>query len=167
MAISGALEKINSSPKKPLQDLRLFDMLLSGDADVALRHGVYLFFDDMNKCIYVGMCSSSHFAHRIGGHFGMSPKYGMNTFLRRAMLDLGLKEGTYDSYVEALPRIGKYSLLIIDANNTGAKFLRALERLLHTTLKPRLNFPKGFPKTYRSIDSETSFQEALVRCGNL
>jgi hypothetical protein len=122
LTIDAAIEKIISSPKRQLEDLRLFDMLLDDnvDADSALRHGVYLFFDEHNSCIYVGMCSSSHFAHRIGGHFGMSPKYGMNTFLRRAVRDMGLNEKEYGSYVKSLRKIGKYSLLIINANNIGA-----------------------------------------------
>jgi hypothetical protein len=137
--------------------------LLSADARTALRHGVYLFFDDKAECIYVGMCSSSHFAHRIGGHFGMSPKYGMNTFLRRAVRELDPKGDSYESYVQTLPRIGKYSLLIIDANNKGSEFLRALERMLHRALKPRLNFPGGYPKTYRAIDTKANFGEVLVR----
>lgn len=51
------------------------------------------------------MCSSSHFAHRIGGHFGMSPKYGMNTFLRRAVQDMGLNEKEYESYVKSLRKL--------------------------------------------------------------
>lgn len=164
MAVSEALETIDSSPKKRLQDLRLFDLLIGYDSKVALRHGIYMFFDEKNKCVYVGMCSSSHFAHRIGGHFGMSPKYTMNTFLRRAVQNIGLDPKSYESYVEGLSRIGQYSLLIIDANNTGEKFIRALERLLHTTIKPRLNFPKGIPKTYRSIEGSTNFHEAIVKC---
>lgn len=165
LTIREMLEVIEASPKKPLQDLRLFDLLLGDDRQIALRHGIYMFFDDQRKCIYVGMCTSSHFAHRIGGHFGMSPKYGMNTFLRRAVRDVGLDSNTYESYVEVLARIGSYQILIIDANNTGKKFIRALERLLHTTIKPRLNFPKGIPKTYSEIEDATLFQSAIARCG--
>src|SRR5690606_22639956 len=104
--------------------------------------------------------------HRIGGHFGMSPKYGMNTFLRRAVEDLGMDAGEYESYVEALPRVGKYSLLIIDANTKGKKFVRALERLLHSTIQPRLNFQRGLPKTYDAVPREISLEDALVLCGN-
>jgi hypothetical protein len=169
LTIGAAIEKIISSPKRQLEDLRLFDMLLDEnmDAESALRHGVYLFFDEDNTCIYVGMCSSSHFAHRIGGHFGMSPKYGMNTFLRRAVRDMGLSEKEYGSYVKSLRKIGKYSLLIISANNVGKKSIRALERLLHIAIRPRLNFPQGFPETYLSIESETNFQDGLVICGAL
>lgn len=164
LTVGIAIEKIIASSKKRLDELRLFDMLLeyNSDAESALRHGVYLFFDEDNTCLYVGMCSSSHFAHRIGGHFGMSPKYGMNTFLRRAVQDIGLNEMEYGSYVESLEKIGKYSLLIIDANNIGKNSVRALERLLHITIRPRLNFPRGLPKTYRPIKNDSSFHDELI-----
>jgi hypothetical protein len=140
-------------------------LLLSNDRETALRHGVYVFYNDQGECLYVGMCSSSHFAHRLGGHFGMSPKYGMNTFLRRAVKDLGLDSKKYQSYVDALPAVGDYSLLIIDANKTGKDVIRRLERVLHTTIKPRLNFPKGVPKTYTSIDPKSNFGDVVFHDG--
>lgn len=166
LAIREMLETIKLSPKKILQDLRLFDLLLDNNRQTAMRHGVYMFFDDQGNCVYVGMCTSSHFAHRIGGHFGMSPKYSMNTFLRRAVIDMGLDSKSYEGYIECLSRIGNYKLLIIDANNTGKRFIRALERLLHTKIKPRLNFPKGIPRTYHAIDDSTIFEDAIALCGD-
>jgi hypothetical protein len=92
----------------------------------------------------------------------MSPKYELNTFLRRAVKDIGLNEKEYGSYVESLQKIGKYSLLIIDANNIGKRSVRALERLLHIAIRPRLNFPQGLPKTYRKIGTDASFQDELI-----
>lgn len=91
MDIGEVIESIDLAPKKSLEQLRLFDLLLTDGSNQALRHGVYIFFNQEGECVYVGMCSSSHFAHRIGGHFGMSPKYGMNTFLRRVVNGLNLK----------------------------------------------------------------------------
>ena len=161
LKVHEALDTIESYPRTSLKDLRFFDLLLSDDRETALRHGVYVFYNDQGDCLYVGMCSSSHFAHRIGGHFGMSPKYGMNTFLRRAVKDLGLDSKKYRSYVDALPAVGNYSLLIIDANKTGKDVIRRLERVLHTTMRPRLNFPKGVPKTYTSIDAQSNFGDAV------
>ena len=167
--LATTVEAIQSSSKKLLGDLRLFDLLYSPDDgnNDALRHGIYIFFDDNDCCLYVGMCSSSHFAHRIGGHFGMSPKYGMNTFLRRAVKDMGLNEKEYESYVKALKKMENYSLLIVNANKTGKRFIRSLEKVLHITLAPRLNFPKGVPRTYMDIPLETSLDEALHMCGGI
>ncbi|CAD5255619.1 MULTISPECIES: GIY-YIG nuclease family protein [Halomonadaceae] len=168
MDIGEVIESIDLAPKKSLEQLRLFDLLLTDGSNQALRHGVYIFFNQEGECVYVGMCSSSHFAHRIGGHFGMSPKYGMNTFLRRVVNGLNLKpsaDNGYDHYVTALSQIGQYSILLIDANGKGRKFVRALERLLHAMLKPNLNFPKGMPKTYKSFTAEVGFDDAIAQCG--
>ncbi|MEY8215804.1 MAG: GIY-YIG nuclease family protein [Colwellia sp.] len=98
-SIPSVLALVDTAFKKPLSEVLLYDLLLNETINKALRHGVYMYFNDNNECIYVGMCSSSHFAHRIGGHFGMSPKYGMNTFLKRAVKMLGYKTGKYESYV--------------------------------------------------------------------
>ena len=150
-----------------LGELRLFDLLCHPGDSKALRHGVYLFFDTDGTCVYAGMCSSSHFAHRIGGHFGMSPKYGMNTFLKRAVKELALSEdrNDYGQYVKALEPLANYSLLIIDANGQGKKFIRSLERLVHTVLRPRLNFQKRFPKTYKALAADKTFADAISECG--
>ncbi|KAB7622697.1 hypothetical protein [Alkalilimnicola sp. S0819] len=165
LPVGEVVEVLAATPKIALRDLRLFDLLLAGERTAALRHGVYLFFDGKGHCVYVGMCSSSHFAHRIGGHFGMSPRYGMNTFLRRAIKDIGLDQGSYGGYVEGVERIGDYRLLLVDANGTGKKFIRALERLLHIAMRPRLNFPRGLPATYGAMDDATRFPDAIALCG--
>lgn len=145
--------RIAHAYKKPLAELKLFDLLVNEDKNSALRHGTYMFFDSEGHCVYIGMCSSSHFAHRIGGHFGMSPKYGMNTFMKRIVnvLKPGKDETTgagYARYVDTLPMIAHYSLLIIDASGKGREFVVALERLLHTLYTPRLNFPKNHPRPF-------------------
>ncbi len=97
----------------------------------------------------------------------MSPKYGMNTFLRRAVKDLGLDDREYDSYVSALERMNNYSLLIVDANKMGKRFIRSLEKLLHIALTPKLNFPKGVPRTYKSLPMSTLLDDALQMCGGI
>lgn len=160
-SLNSIIKSIDSSYKKPLCEVTLYDLLLHEKTNKALRHGVYMYFNGDNKCVYVGMCSSSHFAHRIGGHFGMSPKYGMNTFLKRAVEMLGLKDKEYDGYVEALPLLANYGLVIIDANTKGKSFISKLEKLFHIAYKPDLNFPKGFPSTYKPIDSKAEFSELL------
>ena len=155
-SIIEATKIIEKTYKVPLSELKLFDLLVTKDKSSAMRHGVYMFFNDAGECIYVGMCSSSHFAHRIGGHFGMSPKYGMNTILNRTVKMLGLKN-TYSSYVEAIPKISEYRLLLIGANGKGKEFIKKLEKLFHIIYKPKLNFPNGFPKTYKPIDTNENF----------
>lgn len=161
LTVETVVALINSSYKKPLGELLLYDLLINETRNEALRHGTYLFFNDKNECLYVGMCSSSHFAHRIGGHFGMSPKYGMNTFLKRIVKELGLKDRNYEGYVEALPQIATYSILIINANNKGKAYISQLEKLLHIAYKLKLNFPAGFPSTYKAFDLSGEFTSVV------
>lgn len=162
--ISEILSEIEKTQKIPISELKLFDLLLNENTGKALRHGVYIFFDEKEECLYVGKCSSSHFAHRIGGHFGMSPKYGMNDFLKRTigLLKMGAK---YSSYVDALPIVGNYKLLIIDASGKDEKYISSLERLFHRVYRPILNFPKGFPATYKPINVEDKFLS--IMCNKL
>ncbi|KZZ42693.1 hypothetical protein A3759_12180 [Thalassolituus sp. HI0120] len=86
----------------------------------------------------------------------------MNTFLKRAVKMLGFQTDRYESYVDALPKISNYGLLIINANTNGKGFIKKLEKLFHIAYKPELNFPKGFPKTYKPLayddDSMTSLK---------
>lgn len=161
LSLEAVVSRVNSSYKKPLSEVSLYDLLMNESTNEALRHGVYMYFNDNNECLYVGMCSSSHFAHRIGGHFGMSPKYGMNTFLKRAVEMLGLKEKKYEGYVEALPKISNYGLLIINANKKGKSYISNLEKLFHIVYKPRLNYPKGFPSTHKPLDINTEFTDVM------
>ncbi|WBS01532.1 hypothetical protein OU994_25160 [Pseudoduganella sp. SL102] len=163
LSLSDIVKLLHESPKRQLAELTLFDMLLRDGKDEhgAFRHGVYLFFNEAGACTYVGKCSSSHFAHRIGGHFGMSPKYGMNTYLRRTVKSLGLDPENYGDYVKALPLIGHHRLLLIDANNAGATIIRRLEQVFHRALRPTLNFPKGYPRNYKTFDDGVTLQQAL------
>ncbi len=161
LSVEAVVSLINSSYKKPLSEVSLYDLLLNESTNKALRHGVYMYFNDKNECLYVGMCSSSHFAQRIGEHFGMSPKCRMNTFLKRTVEMLGLKDKEYDGYVEVLPKISNYGLLIINANGKKKPYILNLEKLFHITYKPELNFPKGFPP-YKALDESTDFTSAVL-----
>lgn len=167
LSILEVKELIDKSYKKPLSEILLFDLLVDEDSNEGLRHGIYMYFNDNNECLYVGKCSSSHFAHRIGGHFGMSPKYGMNTFLKRTVKMLGLnykeKSMAYNGYVEALPKISNYGLLLINANGMGDGFISRLEKMFHITYKPRLNFPKGYPNKYNLTNEHATFIDALKK----
>jgi hypothetical protein len=147
-----------ASYKCPLKELKVFDLLLNNDETKAMRHGVYMFFVENNTCMYIGMCSSSHFAHRLGGHFGMSPAYKMNTFLKR-IVEKSHPEDDYSSYVKAVKGIGDYSYLMIDANGKGKKFIRKLEKQLHTLFLPSLNkLPKGMPKKNSNMDTSKKLE---------
>jgi len=152
LPLSDVKSELLNSYKCPLKELKVFDLLLNNDETKAMRHGIYMFFDENNACVYIGMCSSSHFAHRLGGHFGMSPTYKMNTFLKRIVKKLH-PEDEYHSYVKAVKEIGDYSYLMIGANGKGKKFIRKLEKQLHTLFLPSLNkLPKAMPKRNENLE---------------
>jgi hypothetical protein len=148
---------IHGAYKMPLGNLKLFDLLINENNETAMRHGIYLFFDSLGNCIYIGKCSSSHFVQRIGSHFGMSPKYGMNHFLKRAVTKLLKLNDDYQSYVTAIPLLSTYSLLLINANGEGKSYISKLEKALHSVFRPELNFPAGFPTTYQSVKRDLNF----------
>jgi hypothetical protein len=168
-SIQSVVDIVNKAYKKPLSELSLFDLLLNETTNEALRHGVYMFFNDKNECLYVGKVSSSHFAHRIGGHFAMSPHYGMNDFLKRTVKMLSPKANkdevyVYEDYVEVLPKISNYGVLIINANKKKEVYIRSLEKLFHIAYLPELNYPKGFPKKYKNLNTDPEFLHSLVGC---
>ena len=154
--------KIQATYKCPLRDLKLFDVLLDEDKNVEMRHGVYMFFNENDACMYVGKCSSSHFAHRLGGHFGMSPNYGMNTFLRRMVNVTQPTPHTYQSYINTLKAIGGYKYLMIGANGKGPEFIGRLEKLIQTIYQPFLNsLPKNMAKMNSNLVMENIFSSYL------
>ena len=96
-----------------LGDLKVLDLLVSPDGTQGMRHGIYAFFDDDDKCLYVGECSSAHFAQRLGEHFNMSPK-GSKSFLEYVVeKEFGVGEGTYENYVKAAGMVNNYRYLMI------------------------------------------------------
>ncbi len=151
---------IDSGYKCPLKELKLFDLLLNEKGDTAMRHGVYMFFNEDNQCIYVGKCSSSHFAHRLGGHFGMSPLYGMNTFLKGMVKELHSKDkDKYESYVQTVKEIGDCSYLMINANGKGKKFIGELEKLFQIMYRPKLNV--RMPAKNKTLQDKAVFESLL------
>jgi hypothetical protein len=151
--------KISGNVKMLLKDLKIHDLILNKDRTKAVRHGVYLFFDNNDVCVYVGKCSSSHFAHRIGAHLAMSSKYnGINKFLNEAIkyFKLGDKKITYNSYVQAVIETEEYKLLIVDASEgitDNNAFISKLEKFFHKLYTPRFNSLRTYKNTPSLSDS--------------
>ena len=161
LTVNQVKERVRDNYKCPLNKLKLFDVLLDEERGTAMRHGVYMFFNDKGECIYIGMCSSSHFAHRLGGHFGMSPKYGMNTFLKRITRKLHPKHN-YQSYIDTVREIGEYSYLMIGANDKSKDFIRKLEKQFHIIYLPTLNrLPKSMPCKNKNLAMGSHFNSFL------
>ena len=108
-------EMLNIPDTLRLGDIKFVDLLLNDDGTKGMRHGVYLFFNEKSECVYVGKCSSGHFAQRLGAHFGMSPKCSMNQFLRGTVKRKNLEKehDEYAAYVEAAKGVRDYRYVMI------------------------------------------------------
>jgi len=159
--ISDVYHTIDAHFKCPLKDLTYLSMLVDKRSNEAIRHGVYIIFNDKNQCVYVGKCESSHFVGRLGSHFGMSPNYGEHTFLGKLVKNLGLSED-FDGYVSAVSKIDDYKYMIINANNQGNEFIRKLEKVFMVMYQPTLN---NLPKKIinKSFSGTEIFQPTLYQ----
>ncbi|GEM_PF-5220969 len=156
--ISDVRHTIDTHFKSPLKDLTYLSMLIDKHTNEAMRHGVYIIFNDENKCVYVGKCESSHFVDRLGFHFGMSPNYKY-TFLSKLVENLGFSKD-FDGYVKAVSVIDNYKYMIINANNKGNEFIRKLEKIFMVMYQPTLNnLPKKVVKN--SFSDTELFQTTL------
>ena len=135
--VSDVREIIDGHFKCQLKDLTYLNILVDKRTNEAMRHGVYMIFNDINECIYVGKCESTHFVDRLGFHFGMSPNYKY-TFLSKLVDNLEFSKN-FDGYVKAVSIIDNYKYIIINANYKESKFIRKLEKILMVMYQPTLN----------------------------
>jgi len=143
--ISDVRHIIDTHFKCSFKDLTYLSMLVDKRTNEAMRHGVYIIFNDENECLYVGKCESTHFVDRLGFHFGMSPNYKY-TFLSKLVDFLGYSKN-FDGYVEAVSKVEDYQYMIINANNKGNEFIRKFEKILMVMYQPTLNkLPKKIVK---------------------
>ncbi|WP_423908038.1 hypothetical protein [Candidatus Spongiihabitans sp.] len=124
---------VKTNYKCPLKDLKFLDLLtnpVTVSKDRTLRHGVYVFFDQNGNPLYVGMCASSHFARRIGAHFGLSPNYSDNQFLDGMVKKLRTQKERdrerWQVYAHTVREIGDHSLLLV-AVNTLPEYITDLQ----------------------------------------
>lgn len=147
LSVSDVSLKISETSKRKFNELRFIDMLFD-EQNEAIRHGIYLMFNDKSECVYVGKCSSTHFVDRLGSHLGMSPNY-KHTFLSKLVESLELPK-TFDGYVTAAKKIGDYSYMIINANGKGKEYIGMLEKIFMLILNPSLN---NLPKKMNKLKS--------------
>ena len=140
---------IKGLDKCRLGDLKVLDLLVSPDGTQGMRHGIYAFFDDNNKCLYVGKCSSAHFAQRLGEHFWMSPKGRSSDFLPKVVEKFcGGKKLEYKDFVTTVNKVGghRYLMILVGRNSglykDGAHkkiVIKKLELVFMAILKPEFN----------------------------
>ncbi len=145
-------EHIKGLELLPLSELKFLDLLArdlpetkttpSGEnADVdqddlpdkAMRHGVYVFFDDKGECLFVGKSTAAHFAQTLGWNFAMSPTH-KSSFIGKLVKHYFKEEFAeakgYAEYVRAVGKIGGFGCLLIAANQLNMEAIDKLEKLL-------------------------------------
>ena len=140
---------IKDLDKCRLGDIKVLDLLVSPDGTQGMRHGIYAFFDDDDKCLYVGKCSSAHFAQRLGMHLWMSPKNRSSDFLPKVVKKFcGGNKPEYKDFVTTVHKVGghRYLMILVGPNsklytdsNHKTKVIKKLELIFMAILKPEFN----------------------------
>jgi hypothetical protein len=150
-------EKLSKASKKPLKELRVFDLSIFEGKPLVSAGGVYLFFDSNNICLYVGKATSRSFIERIPAHFDPRSFAWFTTFPNRVLN----KDITTD-YPSALNFCAnECNLLLLNFNTDEecSKKAALAETYLQTLFQPNLNLLKR--KHSQILLSEQTFNEYL------
>lgn len=185
------VKAIENNPKQELESLRFYDLLIDENTGNELRHGVYMFFESANTskfsveatpqngefskanklgCLYVGKCDTSHFASRIGLHFGLTPLSRFNTFLRRSV-DALIKHKQDDKdfklnhrhFYDGVVSLKQHKLLLLPTLGLSPKLARPIEKLMMELLKPTHNrLSKTVEKANLTNKLDQTLAEVLI-----
>jgi hypothetical protein len=150
-------EKLNKASKKPLQELRVFDLSIFQGGPLVSAGGVYLFFDSNNICLYVGKATSRSFIERIPAHFDPRSYAWFATLPNRVV-----KQDLTSDYSSALDFcVNQCNLLLINFNTNEECSEQAslTETYLQILFQPKLNLLKL--KHSKILPSEQTFREYL------
>jgi hypothetical protein len=119
-------------------------------------NGIYLFFNNDNKCIYVGSGCSKSFVERIPAHFDVREHigWGFRGVCKRIREEMECY--WYDAAVELL----KCYLYLINfkENNNKERYCKSLEKLLIYKFREH----PLYNRSYRNRDQEINDQESLI-----
>ena len=174
--LNKAIEAIKSVKRKPLSELKVFDLLLTPDGTEQIRHGVYLFWNAKGQVVYVGKNSSYHFVQRIPNHLGLSKNFFDNHLLKR-IIKFELKiDYSYSSFVSAAMYAQNFEISLIpinigtpDTTEQEGKQITKFEKLLRVKLEPKYNSYKSqYPKEYnrctkKLADGNLKLDEAIAK----
>lgn len=128
------LEAIQQAEKKPLGDLRIYDLLRDGDRP--LVNGVYFFFSAEGRCLYVGKNSAQKFVERIPIHLSIAESSWMNYFLKRIK-----KFEHLPSLIEAAEAACSHTLLLMPVASKDQ--VGAVEKFFRLFAAPKYNSPSA------------------------
>lgn len=153
------LEKVQLADKIALADLRIYDLLREGERP--LLWGVYFFFTQKGKCLYVGKNAARKFVERIPVHLCLHPNDWMNHLVKRIQ-----KYENLGSLADAAEAARSHTLLLMPVSNKEqTKRLAAVEKFFRLFAEPKYNsLPRR--KRHKGIDLGTSFTEVLEYIGS-
>lgn len=151
LSAKDALEKIRTAKRIQLGNLKVFDLIFDNGEPISIWHGVYVFFSEEGKYLYVGKNEVRNFIERIPLHFALHEKAWMNHFLKYLRISKSLA-----SLGQAALAARNCSLLLIPVEDE--KLIRPLEKSLRVFLKPEYN---NYSERYRGRYKDLSLSESL------
>lgn len=128
-----ALDTVRHASKKPVGELKIYDLIREGDEPSSTRNGVYLFFSPENSCLYVGKNSAQAFVERVPWHFAVWEESWMNHILKRTK-----ERHALGSLIEAANYAADYQLLLIPMGSNDRSVIKPLEKFFRLFLKQTL-----------------------------
>jgi hypothetical protein len=125
--------QIAEHDKLRIGDLKVLDLVRNGDEAEECQHGIYLFFDDENRCLYVGKNSSQQFIERIPAHFAQSDNSWFNHFIKYFKRSRDIQSYS-DATIAA--ESCKLALILIPE---GKKVIAKIESILRSIMTPQFN----------------------------
>jgi transcriptional regulator with XRE-family HTH domain len=147
------LELVQQAEKKPLGDLRIYDLLREGDRH--LLKGVYFFYSADGQCLYVGKNSAQKFVERIPIHLSLAENSWMNYLVKKMKRFEG-----YDSLQQAAEAARTHTLLLMPVG--CQEQIASLERFFRMFGCPKYNaFSPKRRGLYAGLDLGKPLTEVL------
>jgi hypothetical protein len=124
--------------------LRMFNLTIENLIFKKGGDGIYLFFNNDHKCIYVGRCLSRSFVERIPAHFDArdqaGPGWGFRGVCKKIREERIREKSEFTCYDAAMELLSCYLYLINFKNNDNKKtYCSKLERVLIHYFNPLYN----------------------------
>jgi hypothetical protein len=150
-------DKICKADKLKMSDLKIDNLIFKQGGD-----GIYLFFNNDHKCIYVGRCYSRSFVDRIPAHFDARDEIGRWGF--RGVCKQIRKERGVTWYGAATELLSWYLYLINFKNNKNKEhYCKKLEILLINIFKEHGLYNRNYSKRSQDINDKDTLKNNLDR----
>ena len=156
LKINEVIEKLNSHKKTFLEDLKVKHLVIDRHGN-PLIHGVYLFYNRNNECLYCGKNSANSYVDRIPSHFAPGSGAWFNQFIKgvckyERKLDINKLDEKH-SIASIVDSAFKHYILLLPA---PGRVIKLLERTLIVYLKPKYN-------SFKTLKPNPEFEHLPLR----